>query len=158
MKEIYLDSTYLKQNPTWHEEDAEWKFKQIDKMICENALDLHTICEVGCGSGEILKQCSEKYPDKIFYGYDISPQVFEICEKKTKGNLIFKQQDFLKETNKYFDAIMLIDVFEHIEDYFSFLRDIKNKSKYKIFHIPLDLSIQNLWSGFTSCACQVNIN
>ncbi|QOJ24011.1 MAG: hypothetical protein HRU78_10440 [Gammaproteobacteria bacterium] len=39
---------------------------------------------------------------------------------------------------------MAIDVFEHIEDYFDFLRKFKTKAEYKIFHIPLDLSIQTV--------------
>ncbi len=37
---------------------------------------------------------------------------------------------------------MAIDVFEHVEDYFGFLRKIKGE--YKIFHIPLDLSMQTV--------------
>ncbi len=40
---------------------------------------------------------------------------------------------------------MAIDVFEHIEDYFGFLRKLKNKAVYKIFHIPLDLSVQSVF-------------
>jgi len=35
-------------------------------------------------------------------------------------------------------------VIEHLEDYFSFLREIRSKGRYKIFHIPLDLSVQTI--------------
>lgn len=37
---------------------------------------------------------------------------------------------------------MAIDVFKHVEDYFGFLRRLKKKANYKVFHIPLDLSVQ----------------
>lgn len=37
---------------------------------------------------------------------------------------------------------MAIDVFEHVEDYYGFLRNLKKIGKYKVFHIPLDLSVQ----------------
>lgn len=37
---------------------------------------------------------------------------------------------------------MAIDVFEHVEDYFGFLRSLREKGTYKVFHIPLDLSVQ----------------
>jgi len=37
-----------------------------------------------------------------------------------------------------------MDVIEHLEDYFSFLREIKSKSHYTLFHIPLDLSVQTV--------------
>jgi hypothetical protein len=39
---------------------------------------------------------------------------------------------------------MAIDVFEHVEDYFGFLRKLRAKAEYKIFHIPLDLSVQSI--------------
>ena len=39
---------------------------------------------------------------------------------------------------------MAIDVFEHVEDYFGFLRKLREKAEYKIFHIPLDLSVQTV--------------
>lgn len=42
---------------------------------------------------------------------------------------------------------MAIDVLEHIEDYFDFLRKLKNKGAYKISHIPLDLSVQMILRG-----------
>ena len=40
--------------------------------------------------------------------------------------------------------MMAIDVFEHVEDYFGFLRDLKETAEHKIFHIPLDLSVQSV--------------
>ena len=43
-----------------------------------------------------------------------------------------------------FDIVMAIDVFEHVEDCFGFLRKLKEKAEYKIFHIPLDLSVQTV--------------
>ena len=42
------------------------------------------------------------------------------------------------------DVLLIIDVFEHVEDYFSFLKKLKGKGEYKIFHIPLDLSVSSV--------------
>jgi len=145
MTRIYDDGTYLENNPTWHEEDSPWKAKQIKKIIEKNALNPNKICEVGCGAGEILNQLSEQYKRKAFCGYEISPQAFELCKKKSKTNLTFHLQDLLKENTDYFDIVMAIDVFEHVEDYFSFLRKLKEQAEYKIFHIPLDLSVQTVF-------------
>ena len=36
-------------------------------------------------------------------------------------------------------SILLIDLIEHLEDYFQFLRSIKEKSHYAILHIPLEM-------------------
>ncbi len=52
--------------------------------------------------------------------------------------------DILKDNEAYFDIALAIDVFEHVEDYFAFLRKLKEKADYKIFHIPLDLSVQSV--------------
>jgi len=46
-----------------------------------------------------------------------------------------------------FDLILVLDVLEHLEDYFSFLRMLRPKGEYKIFHIPLDLSVQTVLRG-----------
>jgi hypothetical protein len=40
-----------------------------------------------------------------------------------------------------------MDVFEHIEDYLGFLRTIRSKADYKIFHIPLDLTVVSVLCG-----------
>ena len=147
MTQIYEDGTYLANNPGWHEEDSPWKVKQIIKIIKQNSLNPKTVCEVGCGGGEILNKLSELYDadDRKFFGYEISPQAFELCSKKSKANLDFRFGDLLKDDVERFDIVMAIDVFEHVEDYFGFLRKLKEKGEYKIFHIPLDLSVQTVF-------------
>jgi len=145
MTQIYEDGTYLDNNPLWHEEDSPWKAKQIENIINKNSLPPQSICEIGCGAGEILKQMSEKNTDdKKYFGYEISPQAFEICNKKSNANLSFKLANLLDEPDTFFDIAMAIDIFEHVENYFDFLRKLKQKAKYKIFHIPLDLSVQTV--------------
>ena len=53
----------------------------------------------------------------------------------------FELGDVTKISERFFDVILVLDVIEHLEDYFSFLRTIKERALYKIFHIPLDLSV-----------------
>lgn len=143
--QIYQDGTYFDNNPRWHEEDSPWKAKQILKMLKKNSLDPKTICEVGCGAGEILNQLSHMDGgSREYFGYDISPQAFELCHRKARTNLSFKLMDLLKDEAAHFDVVMAIDVFEHVEDYFGFLRKLREKAEYKIFHIPLDLSVQTV--------------
>lgn len=144
MNSIYQDGTYLDNNQTWHEEDSPWKAKQIIEIMKRNSLEPSTACEVGCGAGEILNQLSLNKKDTHFFGYEISPQAFSLCEKKTKPKLSFFLEDLLQDNEEFFDIVMAIDVFEHVEDYFSFLRKLKSKGEYKIFHIPLDLSVQSV--------------
>lgn len=137
--EMYTDGEYLRRNPTWDIEDSPFKAGWIEDMISKNKLNPQTICEIGCGAGEILKILNEKMSGSCsFTGYEISPQAHSICSQKENGSLKFLLMDFLDEEDIFFDLILIIDVIEHLEDYFSFLRKIKEKGEYKILHIPLE--------------------
>src|SRR5712692_2611114 len=98
LEEIYTKGEFLARNPTWHVEDSPWKAKQILRMMARNHLAPQTICEVGCGAGEILKQLQERMPvDCEFWGYDISPQAIKMCESRENEKLHFKLADLTKE-------------------------------------------------------------
>ncbi len=145
LDEIYTSGQYLAKNPDWHVEESPWKAQQILRMLAQNHIVPSTICEVGCGAGEILKQLQEQLKGETrFWGYDISPQALELAKSRTSERIQFKLADIRQENNEFFDLILVMDVIEHLEDYFSFLREIKPKSQYKILHIPLDLSAQTI--------------
>ena len=141
---IYLDGEYLAKNPGWHIEESPWKARQILRMLRKNRITPRTICDVGCGTGEVLKQLQENLDnDCVFLGYDVSPQAFELAKSRANEKLQFRLADFLEEDSN-FDLILVLDVIEHLEDYFRFLRRLTARSHYKIFHIPLDLSVQTV--------------
>ena len=142
---IYQDGTYLKNNPTWHTEDSQEKAEWIIRFIKRHRIQPSTICEVGCGAGEILNQLSQKLNGDItFYGYELSPQAFELCQAREKNNLLFYCKDVLEE-EVFFDLLLAIDVVEHVEDYLGFLRKLKTKGMYKIFRLPLNISLQSVF-------------
>lgn len=148
LQDLYTSGDYLEKNPTWHVEDSPWKAKQVMRIMAQNYIVPETICEVGCGAGEILKQLQENLEnDCTLWGYEISPQAFELCKSRSNEKLHFKLADFTREQDVYFDVILLMDVIEHLEDYFSFLRAVKPRGHYKILHIPLDLTMNTVVSG-----------
>ena len=145
MSNIYNDSTYLNNNPSWHEEDAPFKVNKIIELIKRHPIQFKSVCEVGCGSGEILVQLANHFNDEIDYcGYDISLDAIQIAKKKETTNITFKHQNIAEVTSTY-DLQLVMDVIEHVEDYFKFLDDIVNKASYTIFHIPLDMSLITLF-------------
>jgi hypothetical protein len=148
--EMYTKGEYLKNNPTWHIEDSHFKVDQILEMLRRNQLHPSSVCEVGCGAGEILNQLYSKMPDNVsFTGYEISPQAFELCEQKQKYRLQYHLKDILQDDNVFFDLLLLMDVIEHIEDYYGFLKKLHKKGDYKLFRIPLDLSAKTIFDGCT---------
>ncbi|HWZ19703.1 MAG TPA: class I SAM-dependent methyltransferase [Ktedonobacteraceae bacterium] len=145
VQELYTSGAYLEKNLTWHVEESPWKARQIMRMVRRNHIVPKTICEVGCGAGEVLKQLQGQMDSEcLFWGYDISPQALELSKSRANERLQFKLADITQEQDAFFDLILVMDVIEHLEDYFSFLRDIRSKSHYTIFHIPLDLSVQTI--------------
>jgi hypothetical protein len=141
--DIYKDGAYLKKNPTWHVEESPFKAKYILRLLGKNNLAPRTICEAGCGAGEVLRQLQlQMSVDREFWGYDISPQAYEFSKSRENDRLHFKLADLGKEQGVSYDLLLILDVIEHLEDYFTFLREIRPQGHNKIFHFPLDLSVQ----------------
>ncbi len=140
---IYSDKTYLANNSDWHLEDTPWKAYEISRILDRNKVQWKTAVEVGCGSGGIVDQLAKSFPDRSLSGYDIASDAVKFWSNFKRPNLQFKKEDFIK-SNATCDVLLLIDVFEHVEDYMGFLRSLRSKSKWFVFHIPLDLHVQGL--------------
>lgn len=145
MDDIYNNQNYLKNNPDWHQEDSAFKANFIHSILERNKITYSSVCEVGCGTGEILVQLKKLNGNRSisYSGYDISKVAIEMAVKKN-SDIDFKCADITAEIVKA-DVVLVIDVIEHLKDYFSFLESISRKSKYTVFHIPLDMFV---WSLF----------
>src|SRR5438067_10498101 len=111
LESIYTSGEYAAKHPTWHVEDSLWKTKQIIRMMAQNNIVPKTICEVGCGAGEILKQLQENMDNQCtLWGDEISPQAFELCKGRENQKLQFKLADIRQEHDIYFDLMLIIDV------------------------------------------------
>jgi SAM-dependent methyltransferase len=143
MSDIYNNGEYISKNPSWHEEDSPFKAKYIHKMILENNLDFSSIVDVGCGSGTVLG-CIRSLlgrSDVRLQGFDVSEEAIALASEKPElAGIDFKSGDFF-ESSEIFDILMANDVFEHVPDYLGFLEKSKQRAKYKIYHIPLDLHV-----------------
>ncbi|MFT5402598.1 MAG: 2-polyprenyl-3-methyl-5-hydroxy-6-metoxy-1,4-benzoquinol methylase [Verrucomicrobiales bacterium] len=144
ISKIYVSGEYHDKNPSFHVEDSPWKADQICKMLDGHKIQPKHICEIGCGAGEILNQLHQRLPDGTeFSGYELSPQAFEMCQPRAKPRLNFYNANlFETPPPQKFDLMLCMDVFEHIEDYFQFLRNLSQHATQFIFHIPLDMNMQ----------------
>jgi SAM-dependent methyltransferase len=144
-EQLYTAGTYLQKNPLWHTEESFWKAEKVMRMLDRHKIVPKTICEVGCGAGEVLKQLQQRLDSNCdLLGCDISPQAIELCRNRANEKLRFLLGNITDVPERFFDLILVLDVIEHLEDYFSFLRNIKDRALYKVFQIPLDLSVQTI--------------
>ena len=144
ISEIYLSGEYTDKNPTFHVEDSPWKAEQTLKMLHQHNVHPKDICEIGCGAGEILNQLHQQLPETCqFTGYELSPQGYALCQERAKPRIEFHNQNLFTASPKpRFDLMLCMDVFEHVDNYFEFLRNLRAHAQHFIFHIPLDMNAQ----------------
>ena len=149
---IYTDGSYLaKTGGTWHLEDSPSKARWIVSMLARHVeVKPNTICEIGCGAGGILAELQKMLSDHItFTGYDISPQAHALSARFSNPRCQFILGDAFADPSQY-DLVLVMDVIEHVEDYFSFLRHVRQKGGLKIYHIPLDAYVSGILRGNNS--------
>ena len=104
--DIYTDGSYLEKNPTWHVEESPFKVKYITELLRRNALPIKSVCEAGCGVGEVLRLLQmELPPETEFTGFDIAPAAHELSKSRENAHLHFKFADITAEQNLSFDLI-----------------------------------------------------
>ena len=143
----YKDGSYAAAHPSWHVEDSEWKAMQILQLLRRNDLSPSEVCEVGCGAGEILNCLRRELPSTTrFFGYEISDAALELCASLADDQLSFHHADLLKQ-EVFHEVVCCIDVIEHVADYLGFLRDLRPRGEYKVFHVPLEITMERLFRG-----------
>ena len=143
---LYTEGGYLERNPTWHEEHSGWKADHIARLLTDNGVAPTTIAEIGCGMGQILVELAQRMPNvERLQGFEISPQAFARARQKATDRIGYDNIDVLAAPPATrFDVVMAIDVFEHVDDYIGFIRALDRVGRYKVFHIPLELSAMSI--------------
>lgn len=146
--DLYTSEEYLKNNPGWHVAASPWKASVMLQAIKRNHLQPRSVCEIGCGAGEILKILQAHLDTGCaFRGYDIAPEAIALAKNRENEFLQVFLGDVRDDRDYFCDLILIIDTLEHFENCFELLRDIKSKSVYKIFQLPLDISVKSvLWN------------
>jgi hypothetical protein len=140
VEEIYTNGAYLHKNPDWHRSDSSWKASLVQSILTKANLSPASICEVGCGAGDVVVQLKKRRPEVKVWGYDISPDAARFWKEHDSVGIQFHCEDFLLGNTLHFDCIMLLDVVEHLADPLTFLSTISTSADYFLLHFPLDLS------------------
>jgi hypothetical protein len=143
VESIYSDGVYRTNNPDWHAADSGWKAERIAAILIRNTVEFTTCVEVGCGSGQILAHLANRMPGKRYSGYDVSPDAASLWPLPPPPTVTYRLEDFTASSETY-DLLLLIDVFEHVEDYMGFLRKLAGRARWFVFHVPLEMHMSAL--------------
>ncbi|CAM8625056.1 AdoMet_MTases domain containing protein [Burkholderiales bacterium] len=146
IESIYLNGTYHQHHPSWDEEDGAWKARNVKRLFERNGLNPRTLIDVGCGAGGVLAELSNYDPGLSLVGYDVSPQLKDFWHSKP-SHIEFFLADFATHNRRGYDALLMLDVFEHVRDPATFLETARGHAEYYVFHVPLDLSAQTIIRG-----------
>ncbi|WP_446745693.1 class I SAM-dependent methyltransferase [Silvibacterium acidisoli] len=145
---LYTVGHYENLRPSWHLEDSAWKATHALSLLRKNRIDPELICEIGCGSGQVLVEMQKALPSHCrFIGLEVSPQAFAACLNRVNDRLGFVMGDSDSHAVGHCDLVLALDIVEHVDDYFRFLRSLRERASYCIVHMPLDLSVQALIRG-----------
>jgi SAM-dependent methyltransferase len=93
------------------------------------------ILDVGCGSGTLLHFLRGLYPDKRYYGVDVSPLAVEAASSKISdhsGAMTFAvadAEDYIPFPDIRFDLVIAHEVIEHFVDPARVIRNIADAMK-----------------------------
>jgi SAM-dependent methyltransferase len=145
--DLYTSGAYLTRHPGWHAEESPWKAAWVLRLLARNRIAPRTICDVGCGVGEVLRLVQAGLEDCTGWGYEVSPQALALARSRASARLHFALADIRDDDTAHFDVMLLMDVIEHLEDHLGFLRAVHPRSDYKVLHIPLDISVRTVAAG-----------
>jgi SAM-dependent methyltransferase len=143
--EMYLNGEYFKNNPSWDIADSAWKAGFINALLQKNNLHPSDVVETGCGAGQVLVELSKLDPGILrLRGYDIAPEAIELAKRNPADRISFFNEDLASIKELRSELLLVIDVVEHIDDFYGFLRRMRSKADHFVFHIPLDLSCRTV--------------
>lgn len=134
----YSDGSYLSSHPEWHAERAPWKAEIIVELLRRNSISPASLLDVGCGTGQVLHHVSSALPGLVSaIGLEPSP---DAPNQIPAESIAERRSVTLEESAVEADVAMLIDVIEHVEDYYTLLRNLGERCRFLMLHVPLELT------------------
>lgn len=124
----------IKENDGIHPKHKILKYEQF---FIKNISSGDNVLDIGCGNGFLASAVSRKA--KKVFGIDISEKNIALAKKRfQEENVEYIVGDATThEFKENFDAIILSNVLEHIENRTDFLKDIKRLAPRILIRVPL---------------------
>lgn len=101
--------------------------EELIKLVTK--LEVHTVLDVGCGSGDNLAALAHSMPHLVLSGVDISLEALAIAAKRVPNANLRQLNAQDEKLNESFDLVLCNQVIEHILDDMAALRNIAQMTK-----------------------------
>lgn len=116
-------------------EVVEFKIPNLLRQLPQGKV-LASALEIGCATGELISNIPV-VPGGLRIGCDISPANIEAAAARYTGVKFFAG-DFSDMPAAAYEAVILSDILEHVEDDVAFLRRASSLGKYTLINLPLE--------------------
>jgi len=143
---IYRDGTYLRNNPTLHGEDSEYKFAYIRQLMTQCAFTGPSvrILDIGGGGGGIAALVCQHLVNQGMqvecHAFDLSHEMLAQQRASNPYNTL-ATSDFAQIRQQRYDLALLIDVIEHISDNGPVADDVDQIARQVIYNIPIERNL-----------------
>lgn len=126
-------------------------------------LGVKRVLEVGFGSGHAVEGLFKRFPDLEFYGTDISKEAVQRASARYKGHFAVAELEELPWDGVKFDAILMLEVLEHVEAPRTFavlrwLHSMLTDTGSLILSVPLETATGLRRSNFICPHCGQFVN
>ncbi|MER8500412.1 class I SAM-dependent methyltransferase [Mesorhizobium sp. M0204] len=142
---VYESGRYWSVVTDFHDDHGQPKAERVHDLL--HGLPINSILDIGCGSGRALVALCDMTGAKG-YGIDLSPEPIAFANQHYGNERVrYAVADPRSLSGISYDLVMLLDVFEHVDDYIGFLRSVRPLGRYFAFSIPLDMNVTSILFG-----------
>jgi SAM-dependent methyltransferase len=87
-------------------------------------LEVRSVLDVGCGSGETLAALLRAMPHLALSGVDVSPQALSLAAHRVPGARLHELDAQREKLEEHFDLVLSMQVIEHLRDDVAALRNM----------------------------------
>ena len=125
--DLYASGEYLDRVADWHVSESSGKVQYLLPLLRKHNLVPRSVVDIGCGVGEVLRLMQPALPEGAeLVGYDIAPEALKLAASRANDHLRFRE-GALPDPAEHYDLLLALDVIEHLEDYFTFLRALRGE-------------------------------